>query len=346
MGFGDKGGSAKFTNANSGANPLVASGEVVDVVMNPDHQWYKAATPGADLGYVKVKLLGEQLDYSYADEVQGHWIPPLNKNISTYPLKGEVVVLIRAATLGAQINPKESAYYWLSTVQLWGDINNNSLPNVSFNPKNFVNDTLGDTFEEKTIAPLQHYEGDTVFQGRFDNSIRLGSTAVAGKPSNTWSIGSSDGDPIMFISNGHADTGDSHIEDINDNDSSIVLTKTQKIDLKPANKIAAQSVAVPTGPAIPMTPISGFMGSSQVIINSDRLIFNSKKENIILCAKKEIGLSTATWKLNVSALADILLETLTQLTQEVHPTACGMSGPAIQAPVYALLKGQMELMKQ
>ena len=65
MGFGDKGGSAKFTNANSGANPLVASGEVVDVVMNPDHQWYKAATPGADLGYVKVKLLGEQLDYSY-----------------------------------------------------------------------------------------------------------------------------------------------------------------------------------------------------------------------------------------------------------------------------------------
>ena len=346
MGFGDKGSSAKFTNANTEANPLVASGEVVDVVMNPDHQWYKAATPGADLGYVKVKLLGEQLDYSYADEVQGHWIPPLNKNVTTYPLKGECVVLVRATTLGAQINPKESSYYWLSTIQLWGDINNNTLPNVSFNPKNFVNDSPGDTFAEKEIAPLQHYEGDTVFQGRFDNSIRLGSTAVAGKPSNTWSVGSSDGDPIMFISNGHADTGDSHIEDVNDNDSSIVLTKSQKIDLKPANSIAAQTVPVPTGPPIPMVPISGYLGSSQIIINSDRLIFNSKKENIILSAKKEIGLSTATWKINVSALADILLETLTQLTTEVHPTSCGFSGPPVAAPIYTLLKGQMEAMKQ
>ena len=33
------------------------------------------------------------------------------------------------------------------------------------------------------------------------------------------------------------------------------------------------------------------MGKSQVIINSDRLIFNAKNENIILSAKKEIGLS-------------------------------------------------------
>ena len=95
-----------------------------------------------------------------------------------------------------------------------------------------------------------------------------------------------------------------------------------------------------------MTPISGYTGTSQVIINSDRLIFNSKKENIILSAKKEIGLSTATWKLNVSALADVILEMLTQLIQETHPTACGMSGPPVQAVTYSMLKAQMEAMKQ
>jgi len=342
----EKGSPAKFTNANAAVSPMVASGEVLDVVMNPDHPWYRKDTPGVDLGYAKVKLLGEQVDYSFADEVQGYWIPPLYKNITSYPLKGEIVVLLKASTLAAQINPKEIGYYWLSVVQMWGDINSNAVPNVGFNPKNFINDTLGDTFSEKDISPVQHYEGDTIMQGRFDNSIRLGSTQLSGKPKNTWSVGSTDGDPIMFISNGHADTGDSHIEDVNDNDSTIVLTKSQKIDLKPANAIADETVTIPTGPVLPMTPISGYTGTSQVIINSDRLIFNSKKENIILSAKKEIGLSTATWKLNVSALADVILEMLTQLIQETHPTACGMSGPPVQAVTYSMLKAQMEAMKQ
>ena len=346
MGFGDKGSSAKFTNANSSSNPMVASGEVIDVVMNPDHHWYKTDTPGADLGYVKVKLLGELVDYALSDEIQGHWIPPLNKNITSYPLKGEVVVLLRAATLGAMINPKDTGYYWLSVVNTWGDINSNAVPNVAFNPKNFVNDKLGDTFEEKELAVVQHYEGDTIMQGRFDNSIRLGATAVAGKPENTWSVGGTDGDPIMIISNGHSDTGDSHIEDINLNDSTIMLTKTQKIDLEPANAIADETVPVPSGGPSPMVAVGEYKDTSQVIINSDRLVFNSKTENIILSAKKEIGLSTASWKLNVSALADIVLEMLTNLEMETHPTACGMSAPPVQAAVYGMLKAQMEAMQQ
>jgi hypothetical protein len=344
MGFGDRGGTAKFSNANSGANQGVASGEVIDVVRDPSHKWYMSKTAGADIGYVKVRFLGELANYSKNEDMFGQWIPPLNKNITTFPLKGEIVVLLRAASLAAQENPKDTQWYWLSVVQLWGDINSNAVSNIGFHQDSYVNDKLGDSFKEKDISPMQHYEGDTIFQGRFDNSIRLGSTN-SGKPANTWSIGSSAGDPIMFISNGHAKTGDTHIEDINNNASSIILTKSQKIDLKPANAIASQKVAVPTGPATPMTPINGYT-SSQIIINSDRLVFNSKKDNIILSAKKEIGLSTATWKLNVSALADILLETLTQLSQEVHPTACGLSGPAVQAPIYAMLKTQMELMKQ
>ena len=37
---------------------------------------------------------------------------------------------------------------------------------------------------------------------------------------------------------------------------------------------------------------------------------------------------------------------LTNLEMETHPTACGMSAPPVQAPVYGMLKGQMEAMKQ
>jgi len=343
MGFGDKGRAASFTNGNTDVKPLITMGEVIDVVMNDSHEWYKDNT---DLGYVKIKFLGNRLSFGQVLESEGDWIPPLNKNISTYPLKGEVVVCVCATTLGAQVDPRETGYYWISAIQAWSDINNNAMPNVAFPNKSFKNTSLGDTFKEKDIKPMQHYEGDTIIQGRFDNSIRLGSTVVSGKPGNTWSVGSADGDPIMFISNGHADTGDAHIEDINDNESTVLLTSKQKIDLKPGSSIAAQTVTIPTGPVIPMIPINGYLGSSQVIINGDRLIFNAKKENIILAATKEIGLSTASWKLNVSALADVVLEMLTQLTQETHPTPCGLSGPPVQAPIYAQLKAQMEAMKQ
>ena len=345
--FGNKGRAASFTNNDSNANVLVSAGEVIDVVMNDSHEWLYSEFGGAEIGYVKVKFLGEERERPQMNEEEvGSWIPPLNKNIASYPLKGEIVLLVRAPSLGAQIRPGMTQYYWVDTVQMFGDTNVNAVPNMAMNTDSFTNDKLGETFPEKDIKPVQHYEGDTIIQGRFDNSIRLGSTQLLGKPSNTWSIGSADGDPIMYITNGHADTGDTHIEDINDNDSTVLLTSTQKIDLKPANAIAAQTVAVPTGPVIPMLPINAYLGKSQVIINSDRLIFNAKSENIILSAKKEIGLSTATWKLNVSALADIVLEMLTQLTQETHPTPCGMSGPPVQAVTYNLLKTQMEAMKQ
>ena len=345
--FGNKGRATSFTNDQAGNNQMIAAGEVIDVVMNDSHDWLVSKFGGAEIGYVKVKMLGEERERkTFNDELEGYWIPPLNKNIASYPLKGEIVLLVRAPNLGAQYRSQATQYYWVDTVQMFGDINVNAVPNISFNDDKFTNDTLGETFPEKDIKPVQHYEGDTIIQGRFDNSIRLGSTQLLGKPTNTWSIGSADGDPIMYITNGHADTGDTHIEDINDNDSTVLLTSKQKIDLKPANAIAAQTVAVPTGPVIPMLPINAYLGKSQVIINSDRLIFNAKSENIILSAKKEIGLSTATWKLNVSALADIVLEMLTQLTQETHPTPCGMSGPPVQAVTYNLLKTQMEAMKQ
>ena len=345
--YGNKGRAASYNEGNTTTNSMVQAGEVIDVVMNDSHEWYSSNLGNAEVGYVKVKFLGAERERKTANfEDKGYWIPPLNKNITSYPLKGEIVLLLRAPSLGAQVRSAETQLYWLSTVQVFGDINVNALPNAAFNTDRFTNDTLGDTFVEKDIKPLQHYEGDTIIQGRYDNGIRLGSTQLLGKPGNTWSVGSADGDPIMYITNGHADTGETHIEDVNDNDSTILLTSTQKIDLKPANAIAAQTVAVPTGPVIPMLPINAYLGKSQVIINSDRLIFNAKSENIILSAKKEIGLSTATWKLNVSALADIVLEMLTQLTQETHPTPCGMSGPPVQAVTYNLLKTQMEAMKQ
>lgn len=339
-----------MTNDNSGTQPVVMCGEVVDVVLNKLHPFAMASAGplligGIDIGYVKVKWMGTETKMSRG-EAAAAWVPPLNRNISTYPIKGELVACIQAPNLSSQLNPKNQSYYWFDIVNAWGDINFNAIPNASFASSKGTN-SKGINFAEKDIEQMQHYSGDLIIQGRFDSAIRIGNSQPTGLPINTWSIGSTKGDPIMILSNGHDSTkGKSHIEDINKDDSTIILTSKQKINLKPANEIASEGFSAMAGPTKPMTPIGAYIQKPQVIINSERLIFNATKDNIIISAKKEVSVSTKKWKINMSGLADILLETLKQLGMETHPTPCGPSGPPINKPIYEKLKSSLEKMKQ
>ena len=150
----------------------------------------------------------------------------------------------------------------------------------------------------------------------------------------------------MIVTNGHKESDDDKIEDINDDISTVMMTSTQKIDIKLANTESPETVAIPTGPVVDFQPLNQYKGTSQIIINSDRLIFNAKDNHVYIAAKKEISLSTSKWKLNVTAVADILEETLNQLTQETHPTPCGPSGVPINKDIYQQLLDQLRKMKQ
>ena len=103
-----------------------------------------------------------------------------------------------------------------------------------------TNIDLGDYFKEQTkIKPLLPYEGDTIIEGRFGNSIRFGSTnigeSILEENKNRWSDNSTVGDPILIIRNGQLEETDGKgwvhsIEDIDDDASSIYLTSNQKLD--------------------------------------------------------------------------------------------------------------------
>jgi hypothetical protein len=328
-------------SALSSNDVRVICGEVLDVITNKDHPDYKGETT---LGAMKIKPLSSGAGYSGDPESGNAWVTPLTRDLMTLPLKGEFVLAVKGVAIDTQNVPKSSVFYSIGTVSVYGEKNENSLPNASFNSNKWLNDELGDTFEEKETPQIHPFEGDTILQGRFDNGMRLGSTIIGAETPNTWSEGTDSGDPIMILTNEFAD--DSKIEDINKDKSTIMLTSTQKIDIELANKEAPQTVAVPTGAVVPMDPMNAYVKKPQVIISSDRLIFNAKKDNIIIAAKKDISLSTSKWKVNVTALADILLETLNQLTMEMHPTPAGPSGPPVNAAIYGMLKTQLESMKQ
>ena len=149
---------------------------------------------------------------------------------------------------------------------------------------------LGDTFlEQSNIKPLRKFEGDIVLEGRVGNSIRFGTSVLKnGIPQNNWSEGSYNGQPITIIRNGQGDTGSVGFipteEDINRDASSIYLTQGQLIPLTPSSTRKYLSYKKPP------LPIPNYRGN-QVVINSDRVVINSKSDTVLLSSKKSINLN-------------------------------------------------------
>lgn len=185
---------------------------------------------------------------------------PLFPNIKTYPLINEVVMVVALANNNFSNDFNRLTYYYINPINLWNSQETNPLPIPTQNvksasqnkgyletqtgnpnkPDSQENTTFkpGTYFLEKgTVNPLYAFEGDTILEGRFGNSIRLGNTVPNGVANlnNNWSITGSLGDPITIISNGLHSKSPSYnsiTEDVNSDKSSIYLTSTQQVPIK------------------------------------------------------------------------------------------------------------------
>lgn len=239
---------------------------------------------------------------------------PLFPNISYIPLINEVVFCVQAPSSEWSSDTAKFKHYYICPVNMWDNINTNPTPNpysqlkptsqdksileVDAGSSNKSSEEDNNTFkpgtyfrEKSNIYPLFPYEGDIIYEGRWGNSIRFGSTA---KPTdinalNNWSEVGENGDPITIVRNGQplesSDEGWVPItENVNDDLSSIYQTSTQKIPIQVASENYNSYVTPPEIPSQYTKP--------QVIINSDRLVFNAKTDSVLLSAEKSIGLSS------------------------------------------------------
>jgi hypothetical protein len=204
---------------------------------------------------------------------------PLNANSQDYPLVGELIFLMDGPSPNSQTNTTSTQKYYLGSINLW----NNNQQNAP------AGDSLGKTFNEKSdIRNLLSFEGDRIYQGRKGNGIRFGSTVPLYSNISEWSRnGRPDGDPITILVNGYVttDTGSlsPNIEEINKEMSSVYMTSTQTIPLIPGASI--------------INPINSSLApskyiNSQLILNSDRVTINSKKDEVLLFAKTNLELNT------------------------------------------------------
>jgi len=272
-------------NLTSQPSPLKA-GRVYGVVTTANTPTSKQFERAGEFGGMGTVFF---LDYNNAKNVIGsntddfldtcEIAKPLFPNSSYYPLLGELIYIIELPSPAAQITANATQKYYLTAINLWGDPQANAQTTSKIS-------SLGKTFvENSNIRNLLNFEGDHIIQGRKGNSIRFGSTVRSASNKNEWSVLGKEGDPIIIISNYHNYNKDQdfYLEKINEEGASIYLTSHQSIPLKIDVK----------DPINPFTnPMFNYYQNPQVIINADRVVLNSKKDEVMIFAKSNIELST------------------------------------------------------
>ena len=230
------------------------------------------------------------LDYEQAKTTEGNigdtffnnckTAKPLYSQFQYFPVLGELVYLEDFPSPLTQISNTSTQKYYISTINLWGNNQQNAQPASD-------KDNLGVTFvENPNIKSLLSFEGDHIIQGRQGNALRFSSTTKLYNNLNEWSNVGNDDSPITLITNGFAyDPKEKfHVEKINQDDSSIYLTSTQQIPLQ------TDKTGVLNPLTKPIDPSKYF--NAQVIINSDRVVLNSKRDEVMIFAKTNIELNT------------------------------------------------------
>jgi hypothetical protein len=317
-------GTSKVEDASKIAN-INATGRVVSIVLDDTHPRYEELGGSKAIGAVEiVEVSSGTTDYSITTKNQNYKVAyPLQPGLKNYPLINEIVYLTSQPTKKLQVRTGARALYYISIVNLWNHSHHNAIPYAagSSTPENSKSyqDTalgsinkltdstgtikLGEYFQERpNIYPLQPFEGDFIYEGRWGNSIRLTGTAPNRNP---WSSEGTQGDAITIIRNGQTDNPNKNgwdftVEDINTDPSSIYLTTTQKIPLTASStNYFSYKTDTPSNP-------DEYIGN-QVLLNSGRLIFNTTEDHLMLSSAKSISLSSLT-TVNIDA-SEMIIQT-------------------------------------
>jgi hypothetical protein len=333
--------------------------EVIDIILDEKHPQFGTFS---DIGKIRIRQLHS--DFGKDDELLP-FARPLDVQLKRYPLKHELVIVVEY--LGE--------LYYTQRLNAYGSPHHNAYPNISLpriksnsSTKSSVNEyqqistsgspnrttdaspELGSMFVENlNIKPLKSFEGDTILEGRFGHSIRFGYNHATGNPN----IKIRNEQPLQVD-----DTFLSLIEeDINNDGSSIWMLTDEVVSFNsatsdselqfrsaenPPQEYSGRQIILTSDRIIWNSKVNDLIGFSKKAINfmsgeefsvdcSGRFLTNSDRETVMTSPKIFLGGDTATEPV---VLGDTLVQLLTELTNILiahnHPTGTGPSGPPIQ----------------
>ena len=312
--------------------------EVVAVHLDASKKYFPQKKDGGPdysfLGGVKGRFVNSELGMNI-DSLSDY--KPLNPNFQTTPVVGEIVIGVKY--LGQ--------LFFTTQLNLFGNPNFNTQHGISVGKKK---DTLsssdgiddlpnsddrgietGHYFKKMDDArKLLPNEGDVIIEGRFGNSIRIGSDI---RNENEES-------PNMIFSVGHTIEGDTKVpieEKIDTDSSSVYLTSNQELNFT----IGAESQLIPA-------PYDG----KQILLSSNRIILNTKEggdilfssnNNVGISAVNEVVIESPTTKIGgVDAtepivLGDTLESKLNDILTLIETGLLAPTGPVVVGPGAGLL---------
>ena len=321
---------------------------VLDIILDDTHEEFKNSELDVDdwppnidgsepqvgdknygmIGRIKFRFLHSELG---SEQETLNWATPIeNTGVVEYPLINETVIVSKYMDkyfYSRKLNTKQvlNTNAAFVTERVSGYVNKHTLPDSDSYAQSKLNFSGGDSYEgflgkyfkfNHHIRTLVRYEGDTIIESRFGSSIRFG--AYDGTRGNDVGFGGEYGDgagnPMVLLRNRQAPVeGEAGFtakgttaEDINKDGSSIHFTSGKTISA--------------FSPITGMKMIRGLkefkmpkLDGDQVIINSDRLVFSSKANEMLFYSKKHIGMTTDA-ELTLSSAEKLTITTLVSAT--------------------------------
>jgi hypothetical protein len=278
-------------SARGEQNPIY-EGLVVDIIVDHTHPKY-SKVDGYNVGAIKVRIF--DVNQTLDDELLP-WADPIDLTIQELPLLGELVTLfkIRGNFFYTKKIPlahriQENGMLKLNVALSKRGINTVSQALPSGEENTVEKHQFGNYFKpDSRVRQLKHFEGDSIIQGRMGNTIRFGSSRM--DPSSD-SLA-----PNIILRTGQGKDIEKEeisidsvfgliMEDINKDASSIWVVSDQVVPFNPATVQAGSFMR-----SVEKKPQK--FDKAQIIINSDRLILNSKLTHIMLFANEGIHLNS------------------------------------------------------
>lgn len=236
---------------------------------------------------------------------------PLSPSLLEIPLVGEIVELYKIGNVryyrryssininkgNAGTDRNKTTYQKTDKSNSSSDYNTVSQTNTSNNSSESDRSTvIGEYFEPQQVNKLKLYEGDSILQSRFGQSIRF---SGYNNEENKFS-------PTITIRNRQNDESINNLkefdlveEDINKDGSIIALTSQDyKIPFQPGLIDDGGSSNFETTPIKFELP-EEYVGQDQILINSERIILSSKSQEMIFFSKGDYGfISDGTFKID------------------------------------------------
>jgi hypothetical protein len=303
-------------NPSSSKSKTIIFGRVKDIILDENHPRFNDFGQWNGLGTIIVEIFDksnpgiEKVAKSYS---------PQSKSL---PIINEVVQLFLLPIPTDALTLREE-YYYLPSYNVWNSPHHNALPNPrnsNLPPSqqldyqqiegglvrrvtdgsteidlNSPSNPSQNTFIEKSnIHPLLPFAGDVMYEGRWGNSLRFGSTTKSkSEYKNNWSEAGENGDPIVILRNGQPSNSSEEgwipiTEDINQDLSSIYLTSTQTLPID--RNLEGRFNIFKSKPQ----SLSTF-ANPQIIQTSDRIILNAKTDGVLIGGEKSLSVSVGEY---------------------------------------------------